>query len=1538
MAKTVKEFGISLKLLNTGELKTLGSSFKELDKVLNTTDDRLKKLRSEIINYRKETGASEQLIKGQIAALKGLQGQANVNSKTYQQLDSDIRSLKETLVGATEATQRKREALLKAALATKGGSSAVKGYIGNLKKLRSQTRENSDAFKQFTKDIDGLTDKMRLLKQQEMADFSKNFSKNTKANFQDLRKGLGETIEFFKRLGTQSKTALGAVGRSVEGLAALGAGGKVAGLGAGAVSAALGSVTGAQSYLTGAKATIAGTPLVGGQLEKLIPDSAISSLAQYASTLSNAQVKLSGLEQVAGGVVKAVTAFGPTATAGAVAASAAIAIIYDRLRNEAEKTRKELEESFTGVDDEVQDLLRSLVKLRDQLTRLSSSRIGELLSGARQRFAGAPAGSPLSRAMASQIAGLESMSAQEASAQAAVLEEYRQRVRGTSQSATSLGERLSYVNARLKEVDHSTDQGRKEFADYSREAVQLTQKLNSLADGYRHVSTMANQAASSQANYANSATVANYLNRGAVRAQESAFAELGARIRAGVTGTPLALPAAGQTTAPGTGEAISGGARFGARRTTILNRAVMRPSPGEEMLPKAYGPQMTEEQLDRYQRSLRSATEATQAQARADEGLRQKRLNLNRAVVDARKANNGSIDSTDRLRQALVALRNQVDPTEREFRQLTREIELLDQKSEKFALNQRKRISAGSRVKSAVGGALSGAVFGGPEAALGGLIGGLGFGPAGAAAGAFAGAQVSAIREQAAAVGRYSAELSLAKKTLAQAATSQEEYNRLLTLARKVSNDYSVSLKPSIGGLAQIATAARANNLTLEQTETIYRGLIAANVAFGKGQEDLDAIIRATVQVLSKGKVSAEELSGQIGERLPGAVAKFAAANKMTLPELTKAFKDGQVTIAQFVNFARSQGEEYDGIARKIAEGPEKAGLRLQIALDNSAEQFGGFFAKIGAGFQDFLTQLFKFVNENADAIKQFITDWVNASIVIGVVTKRLFQSVLNIGKVVLQMLATAMPLLNIFVKAYDQGVQNLLNIPAFTREIAAMEGIKQYSVKDLFGDGAPTTFGKGGLTAGGGDGDGGGGAGGDKAAKDLARRIAASKEVVRRLKDQLEISKQQRPLDAFLAKQAKDRSDFEAQFAKLRKDGKDATIEQAYKEAEILLTRKERADLEKFYFDNLRGIGTQLSENLDKEKELSRELLDRRYALGMVGKDEYVSSQLDAYRDQLTGQGYSEERIAEAMEVRRQELDPTPFEQMRQNIAQLKQELTDLVNPVNQIVGAAATIGQAFSTSFINVINGSQTAREALASFFKNIGNYFLDMAAQIIAKMIQMAILNSIVGLLPGAPAAGAGAGSMGGLNMPTGIGDSYKSLLVPKRAYGGPVKGKMPYIVGENGPELYVPGMSGKIVPNHKLPKMVDLGGKFMPFHPLFMAAMFGLGNFGGNRQAVMEMFGAKFSPYSGGAMVGRAAGGPVTGGSPYLVGESGPEMYVPQGFSAGSMKSTSNNVVVNVNASGSQAEGDAPDSKRLGEAIGAAVRQELMRQQRPGGILA
>jgi len=842
-------------------------------------------------------------------------------------------------------------------------------------------------------------------------------------------------------------------------------------------------------------------------------------------------------------------------------------------------------------------------------------------------------------------------------------------------------------------------------------------------------------------------------------------------------------------------------------------------------------------------------------------------------IREATAASNGSINSLNSQRAAWTTLRNGLNPASEAYREVSREIDKVDKKLRRLNRGSMKgRI--GRNIAAGAGGMLSGGIFGGPEGAVGGLVGGLFAGPGGALAGAAAGAQISQLRQQLGGVAEFNAEITLAKTTLAQASTGLEDYNRLIGLARKVSSDYAISLKPAISGLAQIATAARANNLSFEDTEKIYRGIIASNVAFGKSQEDLDAIVRATVQVLSKGKVSAEELSGQIGERLPGAVAKFAAANNMTLPQLTKAFKDGEVTIAQFVKFTAAQGEEYDAIAQKIAEGPEKAGLRLQIALENSGEIFGSFFAKAGAGFQDFFTQIVTFFNNNEKRVKLFVTNMVNGAVIVAGTIKNIVMGIVNFAKGALDILEKFNPLIKAVRLSFQKGLEDFYDkAPDRMKGIADKFGIQLYTVEQLFPNQTPKSFGKGGgVTGGGADGA---DTGADKKGKsDLERRLAAAREMFRRLKDSLEVSKQQRPLDVFLAKQAKVRSDFEARFKKLRKDGKNETIEQLYKESEILLTKKERADLEKFLFDKLRGIGTQLDQNITKEKKLTRELVERRYQLGLAEKDEYVSSQLASYEEDLRSQGYSEDRIAEAMEVRRQELDPTPFEQMRQNIAQLKKELADLVNPVNQITGAANAIGTAFSNSFINVINGSQTAREALASFFQNIANYFLDMAAQIIAKMIQMAILNSIVGLLPGAGAA-----------------------PMSSKGYFDPISGK-----GIAGPNF---GLANGGIIDSGTVKRYAMGG-IVDKPTMFAYANGGTGRFG-------------------------------------LMGEAGPEAIMPlkrgPGGKLGVQASGGvGNIVVNVDAQGTQVQGDQPNANKLGEALGAAVRAELIRQKRPGGLLA
>ena len=86
---------------------------------------------------------------------------------------------------------------------------------------------------------------------------------------------------------------------------------------------------------------------------------------------------------------------------------------------------------------------------------------------------------------------------------------------------------------------------------------------------------------------------------------------------------------------------------------------------------------------------------------------------------------------------------------------------------------------------------------------------------------------------------------------------------------------------------------------------------------------------------------------------------------------------------------------------------------------------------------------------------------------------------------------------------------------------------------------------------------------------------------------------------------------------------------------------------------------------------------------------------------------------------------------------------------------------------------------------------------------------------------------------------------------------------------------------------------------------------------------------------------ANGGRPPVGKASLVGERGPELFVPN--RAGTIIPNhalggSTNVVVNVDASGSNVEGDEEEGRQLGFALSAAIESELIKQKRPGGLLA
>ena len=106
-----------------------------------------------------------------------------------------------------------------------------------------------------------------------------------------------------------------------------------------------------------------------------------------------------------------------------------------------------------------------------------------------------------------------------------------------------------------------------------------------------------------------------------------------------------------------------------------------------------------------------------------------------------------------------------------------------------------------------------------------------------------------------------------------------------------------------------------------------------------------------------------------------------------------------------------------------------------------------------------------------------------------------------------------------------------------------------------------------------------------------------------------------------------------------------------------------------------------------------------------------------------------------------------------------------------------------------------------------------------------------------------------------------------------------------------------------------KLGDTQGKFMPSNPKFRGA--------------------------------KAAGGPVKGGSSYIVGELGPELFTPSRsgmITPNHALGGTTNVVVNVDAAGSSVEGDDQSANKLGELIAAAVQSEIINQQMSGGLLS
>ncbi|HGY5048066.1 TPA: tape measure protein [Citrobacter freundii] len=132
-----------------------------------------------------------------------------------------------------------------------------------------------------------------------------------------------------------------------------------------------------------------------------------------------------------------------------------------------------------------------------------------------------------------------------------------------------------------------------------------------------------------------------------------------------------------------------------------------------------------------------------------------------------------------------------------------------------------------------------------------------------------------------------------ASQRAAQFVLGNEGAKRATDFVKNLANNTGVDQIETLSSFAKFS--AGAGDMDTGQKEALFSNVIGTSRLMGLNTEEINGILKAFEQMASKGKIQAEELRGQLGDRMAGAFQLFARSLGMTTEELDKAMKDGKV-------------------------------------------------------------------------------------------------------------------------------------------------------------------------------------------------------------------------------------------------------------------------------------------------------------------------------------------------------------------------------------------------------------------------------------------------------------------------------------------------------------------------------------------------------------------------------------------------------------------------------------------------------------------
>jgi hypothetical protein len=149
----------------------------------------------------------------------------------------------------------------------------------------------------------------------------------------------------------------------------------------------------------------------------------------------------------------------------------------------------------------------------------------------------------------------------------------------------------------------------------------------------------------------------------------------------------------------------------------------------------------------------------------------------------------------------------------------------------------------------------------------------------------------------------------------------------------------------------------------------------------------------------------------------------------------------------------------------------------------------------------------------------------------------------------------------------------------------------------------------------------------------------------------------------------------------------------------------------------------------------------------------------------------YSDMLKDDAKEAERMVKDALP------NMGELpvSKEMEDILSKADEMDKSFERIGNTISDSFKGMITGAMSFQNAMKGII-----------SAVIDELLRLYVVQQIVGVVKGA---------LGSIGLPA-------PAAIPANAYGGSVRGNKPTLVGERGPELFIPSGNGTIIPNSNM----------------------------------------------------------------------------------------------------------------------------------------